>query len=813
MVHYKHSHKNKQPISNYSSKKKHNHGFGSKIKSFFTIPEEDLKEEECKKKFGTTKLFTITKANLFIGILIFMFIINILVGLDVKFLYLRQILGFLFLITIPGLLIMLCFKIKNTGFWEYLVYTIGLSIAFIMFAGLTVNWTLPALGITDKPLSLWPILISFNIFLLALWVTALNRNDDFKPKPFLIPKLDALNNIFFIIPMFFPILSVLGAFLLNNHGPNILTMIMLGGIAVYVLLLVLFRKRLNHNIYPWALWMIGLALLFSGWMRGWFINGADNSLEYYIFKLTLSKSQWSLSNYYHTYNAMLSLNILPSIIGMILNIKDQFLFKFYFQIITSFMMIISYIYIKKIFNLRIAFLGTLFFLSLPMLYSGTSIAIRQEMALLFFGLMILSLFTKEIKQSLKKTLFVIFGASMIVSHYSTAYIALAIFSLTYILIFIYKIHENKKIKKGKIYPSQKSEFYLTGALVLLLLLFGFLWYNQVTPTGNGLIDFMGRSISNFGNIFNEDNQLGNQGVIGNFFTLHNKQNPSQILDTYTQLSMNNSDIKSTYLSSKYFSPHLTNSYEKNLIYNKNFTLIRIYIEFIARVLLVFGFLILLIDWLNKWTKNRDTFNEFKLLMISFMLVAICLILLPFFSISYDLARFYQQGILVLSPLVILGGLFTFKLFNKNKSLIIVTCFIFLYFLFISGFNFHYLMNPDSTMRLGNYGGEYRRYYTDSSILNPFKWLTKNSNGATLNIDNVYSYKLNIIEVNNIFVKKTVFPYNIDKQNYVYSGYNNNFFGFGTSVYNSYWFSFNFPTEFLNDNKNKIYNNGGSEIFK
>lgn len=122
----------------------------------------------------------ITKNNLFIGILAFLLIVNILVIFNLDYFYIRAILAFIFLITIPGLLIMLCFKIRNIKFWEYLVYTIGLSVAFIMFAGLHANWTLPAFGITDKPLSTIPILIEFDIFLLILTFFCIYEEQGFK---------------------------------------------------------------------------------------------------------------------------------------------------------------------------------------------------------------------------------------------------------------------------------------------------------------------------------------------------------------------------------------------------------------------------------------------------------------------------------------------------------------------------------------------------------------------------------------------------------------------------------------------------------
>ncbi|GAJ24967.1 unnamed protein product, partial [marine sediment metagenome] len=196
------------------------------------------------------------KNKIFFGILVFVLFVNLLVLFDIQYFYLRAIFSFIFLITIPGLLIMLILKIRKIGFWEYLVYIIGLSVAFLMFGGLFINWVFSLIGI-DKPLSLMPLLISFDIFLLIFWIIALKRNNKISLEVEQ-PRLDFLNKTFLILPVIFPILSILGATTLNNHGPNYLTKIVLGGIAVYVFFVVLFRNKLNKNIFPWSIIMVSL---------------------------------------------------------------------------------------------------------------------------------------------------------------------------------------------------------------------------------------------------------------------------------------------------------------------------------------------------------------------------------------------------------------------------------------------------------------------------------------------------------------------------------------------------------------------------
>src|SRR4030042_5302245 len=228
-------------------------------------------------KIGEVESYA-SRNTIFLGILIARIITGFLIVSDIQLHYFRVVFSCAFLILVPGLLIMLMLKIRKISIWEYLIYTIGLSLAFLMFGGLLVNLVWPLIGI-DKPLTLIPLFISFDIFLFVFWIIAYRRNKDisFGIK---LPKLNLSDKIFFIVPMVFPVLSILGATTLNNDGPNYLTMIMIGGIVVYFFFLILFSKNLNNNVYPWGILMVSISLLLSYSLRSWHLTGGDISLEY-----------------------------------------------------------------------------------------------------------------------------------------------------------------------------------------------------------------------------------------------------------------------------------------------------------------------------------------------------------------------------------------------------------------------------------------------------------------------------------------------------------------------------------------------------
>ena len=138
-----------------------------------------------------------------------------------------------------------------------------------------------------------------------------------------------------------------------------------------------------------------------------------------------------------------------------------------------------------------------------------------------------------------------------------------------------------------------------------------------------------------------------------------------------------------------------------------------------------------------------------------------------------------------------------------------------YFLLFSGFT-PQLVGGGSRMNLSNFGEEHERFYTYESEVKSLGWLSKYYNQK----DEIYLDEYAILKarsfsrINEKDVTIYILPSIIDKNAYVYSSYTNKINK--TTRVNNYknnFLEYNFPTEFLNDNKNKIYNNGGSEIFK
>lgn len=745
---------------------------------------------------------TITTNKLFSGIFLLGLTTILLVLLDIQLFYLRVIFSFIFLTTIPGFLIMLMLKIRKIEFWGYFVYSVGLSVAFLMFGGLAVNWILPWLHITDKPLALIPLLVSFGTILSIFGIISYKGNKDLSLKIGL-PKLNLPNKVFFALPLIFPILSILGATTLNNGGLNYITMIMLGGIAVYTFLLVIFREKINQNIFPFALYCISASLLFSFSLRSGHIIGYDIHEEYRLFQLTKENAHWSMIfSPNNPYNACLSITILPTIMSILANIKDEYIFKLLNQILFAFTPLVLFLISKniKIDNFKSYLIG-FFFLSQVWFMLQMPELNRQEYAIFFFSLLICVLFNNRFISKQKTILFILFSFSLVVSHYSTSYILLAILTIYYIVYRIFKIRYNNLKPLISIY-------------MLILIMFSvYIWNFQLTQTGGTLLYTANNAWKNMALAFNSDMlQSGTNRLFFNNLEINTQDNLNMVFSLKSSEYNQTEKQNTLYDSSKYknYSPVLAAS---KIIYPQVAYSISNFVNIVLKINKIFIVDILVFIGLLYFVINRKTNNKIELdylmLSVSTLPLIFAILFFPLLKIDYNIERVYLQTLILTSSLTISGAYF---LFSKIKGkYLIISLVIIVFFLQSSGILTQYFGGVPY-LNLNNYGYGYDKYYTFDSEIYSARWLSKNNNNTTIYADQLASLKPSAY-ANLIDIRYDLFPSTIAKSSYIYLSSSNINNAISYINYNIDFITYNTPIKFLSKNKNLIYNSGGSQIYK
>jgi len=763
----------------------------------------------------------ITKNILFFGILIFGLIVNSLVLLDFQYLYLKAILSFAFLTIIPGLLITLMLRIRNISFWEYLVYTIGLSIAFLMFGGLAINWILPWLHITDKPLSLTPLLISFNALLLIFWHIAYIRNNGFSLK-IEFPKLNWLNKIFFITPMIFPLLSILGAITLNNDGPNYLTMTMLGGIAIYVPLVVLFRNKLNENIYPWSIFLIGAAVLLMLSLRSWYISGYDISLEYRVFRITKEYSLWSMDNLRSAYNACLSLTILPTIFDAFLKVNDQYIFKLAYPLLFSLTPIAMYLFFKRMTSNIASFFASIFFISNPWFIDPIVTLARQEIAFLFFALSLLILFNNQIETRIKYFLVIILSFSMVVSHYSTSYVTIILFTLVYLGTLTVRILNKCKIQFTvrllnffNLYFPNNKQVNIKGIYIILLILFTFLWYSQITQSSGNVTYFLRNTIKNLNQILVDEKK---NAIVNQVFNVDYNPISQTTYDEYYALKTKEygarKEIK-RYDEKSYENYKFLPRYSRSLdvpnsqVYGAFFKLYKILLLLVP-VFIGAGFFFIVFSKSSGFIMPNP---EYLLLALVSGLLIVAMVVLPFVSQGYNFDRLYMQMMIVIAPVEIMGGILIFNKLLRlgiGNTVMVISIFLVSIFLFTFGFVWQ-IVGGETVMWLNNFGSSYDLTYTHKSEVISTNWLTNFFTDTVYASPPSHHVLISQGKIRNIVTDSL--PPTFSRDSYVFLGYTNYVNQIGYFTIRGMNLGFVYPLDFLDQNKNKIYDNKGSAIYR
>ena len=723
----------------------------------------------------------------------------------------RAVLNSIFCLFIPGLLIFLNLRIKKIILWELVVYSAGLSIAFLTFGGLALNLILPAFHIS-QPLAQNTIMIALNSVIVLLLTTYLAFGRKIE-----VAALDNTKSIFnvfaTIVPLTLPILSVFGAILLNNSGSNVLTFNMLLGISAYVLFTILFRSRISSNAHITGLYCSALALLFMYSLRSNYLVGWDIQSEYRIFLLTFDKLFWSVQNINHTYNTTLSVTILPTVLSQITGIAPLYVFKFLYPIVFALSVPTIFLALRNITSKAVALLSTFFFIAQTSFMQQMPALARQEIALLFFTLSLLVMFTQSMNILTRRILFIVFGLSLIVSHYSTAYITIALYIATYAIILILKLIH----KVLKVFPDIRG--FLNIATVTILTVFTVFWYGYYTGTASYLSDFSRQVISNFSKIYTEEgkSESARVAILG-------------INDIYTKSDLDNyaSGISEEYHNSRKWLTYYPSEVYKQFVAIpkypqvkpiRNYQLLRtLYMFFqIDQKLIKFtmAITITVLSILFLMKKRRiipDEFLIFSWVLLTYILV---ITVVPYISVNYNIERLYQQTLPVLGYFAVIGLIspFKFKFVNKSAGYIIVSFLFVLYFYGYSGV-LGYFFGGLSNMNLDNFGEEYERFYIHQSEKESAHWLSTHAYEKPVIFSDYYG--LIRLQSNTTFTNgllSDVYPGILDKYAYVYGTYAHMVNENTRVIYKQKSMVYNYPKAFLNGNKNLIYSSGTSVVYK
>ena len=695
----------------------------------------------------------------FISVIGLIVLTTLAVLLDIP--VLRQILGLLLLTTLPGLLIIHLLKLHRLALLEKSILIIGLGPAFLMLFGLILNQVCLMVHYrTPFDTNVLIFVLSGVLTLLAIGSYVLNKEAFFSfPVQF---ELNKRGKWCLLLPFIFPLLAVLGAHSINTSDNNQILLALFFLIPICIVLITMVSQNGSAGTYSLTILMISISLLSSLWLRSEHIMGRDMHTEYYLFQMTMVNKHWQVITN-SSLDACFSISVLPAIYQTILNMAaPEYLFKGIYVVLCSFSPLAVFIISKRYLPHVYAFLAALFF-SFQSYFLLTACSARTNIAQFFFALFMMVLFDNMMPKMKRVTLLIIFMLAIIISHYTTTYIFLAV------LFFMWLIG----LTLNKVWPSSSS---VTYTLIILCLALMFIWYAQLveSPFTGGIL-FVSELLDRFGYFFiaearaTEINYIMGVGMASKDFVFWLRYVVTWISFVLIAVGIIGTIIRSQNKSSTFVEGSLFSEF---VGYNLNR-------NFLIAALVCCG--ILLVE-----------------------------VVTPYLSIGYRSTRVYPQLVVILATFFVMGGIIVSKYLRLNPRLLILLILI-IYYISTTGL-LQQITGQGASLALNPRGPLMDVELIHDQEIPAAIWLKEHAEENTLIYSTDYVSHMRLISQGLLPPDIINFTSFLERKThgYLYLSYNN--------VVNN-----NIRTETksyaLDDyssrlvGMNRIYSNGGSDIYK
>jgi uncharacterized membrane protein len=723
------------------------------------------------------------------------------------------------LLFIPGVLLLRILNFENIkSSAEMFIYSIGSSVAIVMFTGFIINSFYPLFGMV-KPLSNIPVVITMNIiiYILCLTVYWMDKKDPNRHN-IEAPNVDLklLTSPPFLVLLIIPFLSIFGTYFMNYYNNNILLMIMILIIGLIVFLIAS-GKYFTKNLYPLAVFVISISLILHNSLISTYIWGWDISLEYYIANQIIGNGIWMVANP-NNYNSMLSVVILAPMLSIFSGINLVWVMKIVYPFIFSIMPVGLYFIFKKQTTPLIAFLSVFLVVLMFTFYTEMLAILREMVAELFLALLILLLVSENLDIIKRGILGVLFGTSIIISHYGIAYIML--FGFSFVLI-------TTAILKTKLYFKLHSKFIeIKNGMIQYAGVMN--QFNFLTQFNMDFLDTAAQKeenirlsvrIENYKDKINGRNHMEGRMLtlffVGFFvvflFTWYIYTSDGSTFSTFLSIGNNIAANIASIMDSK-------TSQGLNIVLTQQSSLLRsVHKDFylISQFFILVGIIIVLLN-MDRMKFKRD----YKIFSIFAFLLLVSGLLIPYFASEMNTTRLYHVSLLFLAPITIIGMLksteISSRIMNvniKSKTIIqVISIFLIGFMIFDTGLVYQFLGNGDTiAMSLSDKVDFPKLNQNDVASA---QWLRNNYDHD----DVVYSDTLRSSILQSFYsASNEIPPYDdlIQNKSYVYlSTFNvatKNILITKMSGANIMQQSYVSPDNIL-QNRSKIYDNGGSYIY-
>jgi uncharacterized membrane protein len=765
---------------------------------------------------------------------------NLLVATDYRLPFLGPAVGFWFLVIHP------VYLLYTSSFWgrssvaERVGYSLTAVLLILMVAGLGINTVLPPLGVR-RPLDPVPVLLLADALTVALYL--LRRR--FPARIEWRGQLRALKpeeNHLLVVSGLCVALAVLGANRLNNDAGDQVSLAALVGIVVALVLLLAGQSRIREGITAAALYLLSLALLLMTSLRGWYVTGHDIQVEYHVFQLAESQGRWNIAVFRDAYNACLSITILPTEVGQIVHVDNPYVYKLFFQVIFAACPVLVYAISRRYWTRLIAVLAVVYFVGFPTFFTDMPYLNRQEIAFLFVCVAILAITNRDWSLRWRRIGLGVAALGIELSHYSTMYIflgsLLAAWAAQFAALPIQGLaHRLRRRPPGQVEADRPPGQPVAGGTpwaamartvgigsILLIAALSFLWGDLATQTAGSAFTTAESAISGL------VRSSGARSSDVSYGLLPSKSASPQTLlrrDSRATFNVRATSSPGTYIPASVVARYPTPAINDPSLPLTGFgrllsdigipvaTVNNLVRQAAARGEQVFAIIGLIALVVARKFRGRVG-REFFFLCVGSLAMVAAITVLPNLSVDYGLLRAFQESLILIAPVLVVGSLATFSLLRQwGPRVAVVICIGIL--VSTSGLLPQVLGGYPAQLNLNNSGQYYEVYYMHPQEVAAVTWLQGKPGVLPAGVQASYApNRFSFTAQRYVSGQQSVtdiYPPLVQRSSWVIVGYSTLHTGEATTTYDGDLLTYAYPLGFLQSNKNLVYNNGGAEIYR
>lgn len=709
---------------------------------------------------------------------------------------------------IPGFLLLLA--LPRVRVQPLLAILAGVGLTYV--AGIVANTVAAFVAIPQEPWLPWAVQSGMGVVLLAIsW----RRLSGFGWES--LPPLSARTVLGGAILAALPVAAVLSAVAMNNTGEPFATIATLLGVSAVILWCVLVP---TGRLVPLGIYSSALSIILLGAFRSDFLSGTDLSSEYFLANLTRATGYWTPGLSDNAYNATLSVTILPHYFADLFVVPLATAFQLLIPAMYALVPVIIYTMFRQHHHPTLGVLAFLIYIAQPTFVTWSPVPGRQMVAFLFFAAMVWSIFDTTAGRRERSVRVLLFGALVIVSHYSTGYVALTLLVFGTALAQI--VHWWISRRRTDDAPAGMRA---TWPVILALVAIAIAWFGPVTQVGNNLVTTARSSVAIMQvtgfNPFNAVGYASGTGLANQLGIAAQSQDPAQVLRDYedfVQRKVADAGVP-TLMERDQAAPaqvempavrpaEATPAGQALVIANEA-------IRDVMRVFLVLGLLLLI--W-QIWRREPEGVG-----MPPYVLTAgailVAVIVIPELSIEYDLGRTTQQLMILLALPILLGARLIVKALTLGRasdraSAIFVAVLAFALCAFSTGVVNVATGATRPAMMVSDSGDMYEQISVTEGELAAARWLEAHREEGVPVASGYFSgTRLALAGIERPQQFRDVFAWSVPTDSYLFRGAYEIASGNASFYYEGTYVKYPYPLAEIATAKDIIYANSSAEIYR